>query len=165
MDHFKYPFSSFSRVHQNWWFWLKIKTTKWLFWALKHVPLFIKSVKDSKNVIESQRRPLNHTLLQNPLKNLCGRYFKKRPWEFLDIHLELIFSRSLIMWYYQNSLKCKWSYKRTVWVIIASVIIFLHFEQLCIVSVRSYSLVLQEVNNQLKINKQLTSSNLLIFHT
>ena len=53
LEHFKCLFSSFFQVHQNVGFWLKIKTPYWHFCALKWVPLLLKSVKDSKNVIKS----------------------------------------------------------------------------------------------------------------
>ena len=89
VEHLRCLCSSFLEVHQNSWFYLKIKTNKWHFWALKWVPLLIKSLKDSKNIIKSLHRPRNHRLHQNPLKNLCGSYFEKPSLTFLNMHIKL----------------------------------------------------------------------------
>ena len=66
---------AFFRVHQKLQLWLNILTTKWYIFVQNKVALIIKNSKDSKNGAKCYHRPLHHSFLSNPLKNLWHRYF------------------------------------------------------------------------------------------
>ena len=96
---------AFFWVHQKLQLWLNILTTKWYIFVQNKVALIIKNSKDSKNGAKCYHRPLHHSFLSNPLKNLWHRYFNIGASKFFDMYLKFIFSVSPFMWIWNQSWK------------------------------------------------------------
>ena len=92
-------------MHQKLQLWLNILTTKWYIFVQNKVSLIIKNSKDSKNGAKCYHRPLHHSFLSNPLKNLWHRYFNIGASKFFDMYLKFIFSVSPFMWIWNQSWK------------------------------------------------------------